>query len=190
MNLHDLILKFEAEFESFIALIRSHPAIAAEAPADFSPAAPAGVTPPLAQPSAPAAAVPVPLPPGGNTTDPTAPGFEMPAQTAPAPAEPSTPAVDTSADTLDFSQVRGIGIDLGGGKTIVNCPAHVRVKVNLATGQSGAHNSYTVKVNDFETFMPDSQAEYQSNNYGLDITGPAVTVSADSPGLQMWILEA
>lgn len=168
------------------------PVTVAVVPAGFSPAPPAGVPEPVPQPAQPpAAAVPVALPPGGNTTDATAPGFVMPAQPAPAPVEPAAPVLNTSADTLDFNVVGGgVPIDLTGPKTIVNCPDHVVVWVAQASGQSGAHNSYTVTVNNAPTFMPNVQSQYVSSNYGLDVRGPNVTVSVDSPGLQMEIRAA
>jgi hypothetical protein len=160
-----------------------------EPPVDFGPPPiPGAVVPPPQPAQPPAAGVPVPLPPGGNYTDPTAPGFIMPTQPAPAPVEPAAPTVDTSGSVLDFNVVGGgIPIDLTGPKTIINCPAHVVVTVVQASGQSGAHNSYTVVVNGNSTFMSNVQSEYLSSNYGLDITGPNVVVSVDSPGLQMQI---
>jgi hypothetical protein len=135
---------------------------------------------PIVAPPAPPPANPSPLAPSGNVTDLLfAPHHDVGPSGGEAPA---------SGPVLDFNVVGGgIPINLTGPKTIINCPAHVVVTVVQASGQSGAHNSYTVVVNGNSTFMPNVQSEYVSSNYGLDITGPNVVVSVDSPGLQMQI---
>lgn len=190
--LEDEEKKLSDWISSLFAGLKSHPAVQASAAAEPEavpgPVPPPGVEEPVQHAPGPAAApVPVELPPGGNTTDPTAPGFHAPVETpAPAPA-PEPPRVDTSADTLDYNVVRDVGINLTGAKTIVNCPASVVVKVNLQSGESGAHDSYTVTVNGVPSFQASSQAEWMSNNVGMQISGPTVTVSVDSPGLQMEI---
>ena len=93
------------------------------------------------------------------------------------------PRVDTSAATLDFAVVgNGVPIDLNGPKTIVNCPANVVVQINLASGQSGATNSYDVTVNGVTANQPNSQAQYTTSTQG-----PTVHVSVSCPGLQMEI---
>lgn len=119
----------------------------ADLPADFGPPPVSGNAPPP-RPAGPAApAVPVPLPPGGNTTDPTAPGFIMPAHVDPAPAA-AGPVVDTSGDVLDFAVVgnwKPIDMDGVSHKTIINCPASVSVHIAQHSGQVAG--DFTVTIN-------------------------------------------
>jgi hypothetical protein len=176
--LHDELVALRAavaRLESHTGAPESVPAVKPDVtPADFGP-------PPIPKPTAPVA------PDNGPSVTDLLFGKPDPNAPKPDPA-PASAVVDTSADVLDFNVVGGgRAIDLTGPKTIINCPAHVVVTVVQASGQSGAHNSYTVVVNGNSTFMPNVQSEYLSSNYGLDITGPNVVVSVDSPGLQMQI---
>lgn len=181
MSIHDLIAEFEAEvaslFSSFRARVAQHssPAAAVAEPA----------------PAAPAPAAPLPPAEAKPATGSDNPMLDAYKQSNPQHADTGSgttaPTVDTSADTLDYNVVRDVGINLTGPKTIVNCPVSVVVKVNQASGQSGAHNSYTVTVNGQSSFQANVQAEWISSNVGMVINGPTVTVSVDSPGLQMEI---
>lgn len=100
---------------------------------------------------------------------------------------PVTPAIDTSGPVLDFAVVgNGVPILLNGPKRIENCPPSVEVEIVQASGQTGAANTYTATINGVET-PGNSASEFKSNNLGLVIHGPTVTVSVSTPGLQMQI---
>lgn len=174
MTLKDMEAALEADWENVVAFFHNlfHKVPASPVEVAAAPSTPVEVAP------VPANAAPVETGTDNWLTR------DIAGQATPqAPAGPDTsPVVDTSGDTLDFNVVGGgHAINLTGPKTIVNCPANVTVEIAQASGQSGAHNTYTATVNGVA-------ALYQtSSEQKIAAQGPDVTVSVDSPGLQMEI---
>lgn len=148
----------------------------AQGPADFSPAPPAGVTPPVTPPAPPAIPVPVSQPQGGNTTDPTAPGFVMPKQPEPAPVDP-VQAGFVPQPTMTFDEARGQNLPAEGSTNyvITNGPAKIRV---MALQQAGSWASaFTLSVN--------GVSQHQDNPMSLTsitVDGPQADISVVQDG--------
>lgn len=117
----------------------------ADLPADFGPP-PVSGNAPAPQPAGPAApAVPVPLPPGGNTTDPTAPGFIMPTNLPPVSQGPADEPFQLKP-VMTFEECQGQAIAFQGSVSfkVTDCPPRVAIWVFQHSGSPAGPYDYTV----------------------------------------------
>lgn len=130
--------KIHASFSSLTDHLQLiHQAASSPTAIAFIPAVAPVAPAPLPQPKVDAAPAPSPFP--ANTTDPTAPGFVMPATLPPAaPAAAPDPVIDFSASSLDFATVAGQNIPVSGtvSKKFTGCPTPVWVQTINGSGST------------------------------------------------------
>jgi len=195
-SIHDLIAEFEAEvaslFAKFRATISQHSspaaAVASDPPADFGPISPDGSPSPAPKPADPPAP-PAPQPDTPrpvNDYDPTAPGFQMPANPSPAPV-PAAPAASDpdymNGTDFDASQVPVLGanfIFMGGQKTktLRNLKGKIRVTGNQRA--IPATQPYTLTANGVSVHQ-DMVAASTIVLVDADANGGTVVVSVSQP---------